>query len=252
MIDKISRRRVIAAAAGVTTALAGQRAAPGAAGAAVPAEPGAILRAYRKMGYALHERPVYGWMKAAKYGLRDDILTPLNTWVCIGMLTWLSVAASAAEPDTDISALRRATQLVNDVDAVLPFYRDLLGFRVVYDLENTNPAQLRLIGIQAKRTRVVALQSPRRDIPGGLVGLVQILDPVPNIDFSVGNRVALLLLTDDARALYDRLEQAGVTMLSDLESYEAARTPGVTLAFTVADPAGTRISFAQIVGPPPE
>ena len=177
---------------------------------------------------------------------------PLNAGLWLWILTWVSVTAPAAEPESDISALRRATQLVSDVDAVLPFYRDLLGYRVVYDLENTNPAQLRLIGIQAKRSRVVALQSPRRDIPGGLIGLVQILDPVPEMDFSVGNRVALLLLTDDARALYERLERAGVTMLSAIESYEADRTPGVTYAFTVADPAGTRISFAQIVGPPPE
>ena len=172
----------------------------------------------------------------------------------LGTLALACCAAPAAEPvtDMDISALRRATQLVSDVDAVLPFYRDLLGFRVVYDLENTNPAQLRLIGIEAKRSRVVALQSQRRDIPGGLVGLVQILDPVPDVDFTVGNRVALLLLTDDAQALYERLKSAGVTMLSAVESYEASRTPGVTYAFTVEDPAGTRISFAQIVGPPPD
>ena len=176
----------------------------------------------------------------------------LCPWLCTLVLAGVSTSAPTAEPGLDISALRRATQLVRDMDAVLPFYRDLLGFRVVYDLENTNPAQLRLIGITANKTRVVALQSPRRDIPGGLVGLVQILDPVPDVDFSVGNRVALLFLTDDARALYARLEQAGVKMLSALESYEAARTPGVTYAFTVADPAGTRISFAQIVGPPPE
>ena len=175
---------------------------------------------------------------------------PLVAWVWALALGWSSVPA--AEPETDISALRRATQLVQDVDAVLPFYRDLLGFRVVYDLENTNPPQLRLIGIEANKARVVALQSPRRDIPGGLVGLVQILDPPTDVDFTVGNRVALLLLTDDARALYARLERAGVKMLSELESYEAARTPGVTYAFTVADPAGTRISFAQIVGPPPD
>jgi catechol 2,3-dioxygenase-like lactoylglutathione lyase family enzyme len=147
--------------------------------------------------------------------------------------------------------LRRATQLVADIDAVLPFYRDLLGFRVLYDQVGTNPSQLRLFGIPANKSRLVALESPRTDVEGGLVGLLQILDPVPDEDFSSGNRVALLLLTDDAFALYARLQAAGVTMLSDIESYEAARTGGTTLAFTVLDPAGTRISFAELNAQPP-
>jgi catechol 2,3-dioxygenase-like lactoylglutathione lyase family enzyme len=149
-----------------------------------------------------------------------------------------------------ITALRRATQLVSDVDNVLPFYRDTLGMRVVYDLEVTNPGQLNLIGITATKSRVVALESTRTDIEGGLVGLVQILEPVPDIDFDAGNRVALLFLTDDAKSLHARLNAAGVTMRSELESYSASL--GLTYAFTIEDPAGTRISFAEIVGTAPE
>ena len=43
----------------------------------MPSSGGEILNAYRKMRFAQHERPTYWWMKATKYGLRDDILTPL-------------------------------------------------------------------------------------------------------------------------------------------------------------------------------
>lgn len=149
-----------------------------------------------------------------------------------------------------VSPLRRATQLVRDIDEVLPFYRDLLGFRVLYDQIGTNPPQLRLLGIPANKSRLVALESPETYVQGGLVGLLQILDPVPEVDFNSGNRVALLLLTNDARGLYARLQGAGVTMLSQVESYSAARTGGITLAFTVLDPAGTRISFAELNASP--
>ncbi len=163
----------------------------------------------------------------------------------------LASAAVTADPGpVPVSPLRRATQLVADIDAVLPFYRDTLGFRVLYDVIGSNPAQLRLLGFPATRSRSVALESPRTDVQGGLVGLVQILDPVPEVDFNLGNRVALLLLTDDARGLYARLQAAGVTMLSQLESYKAARSEGTTYAFTVVDPAGTRISFAQLKAAP--
>jgi catechol 2,3-dioxygenase-like lactoylglutathione lyase family enzyme len=177
---------------------------------------------------------------------------PLSLWPALLACLWIGTPSAGADPALDpVSPLRRATQLVRDIDEVLPFYRDLLGFRVLYDQVGTNPPQLRLHGIPAKQARLVALESPRTDIQGGLVGLLQILEPVPDEDFSSGNRVALLLLTTDARALYARLEAAGVTMLSQIESYKAARSEGTTLAFTVVDPAGTRISFAELNAEPP-
>lgn len=175
-----------------------------------------------------------------------------RSYLVLGFLacSFLSESVMADPVGEAVSPLRRATQLVRDIDAVLPFYRDLLGFRVLYDQVGTNPAQVRLHGVGAKKVRLVALESPRTDVQGGLVGLLQILEPVPDEDFSVGNRVALLLLTDDARGLYTRLRSAGVTMLSEIESYAAARSEGTTLAFTVVDPAGTRISFAELNATP--
>ena len=157
-----------------------------------------------------------------------------------------------AHTSAGISAVRRVNQLVADIDAVLPFYRDLLGFRVIYDQENSNAAELSLIGLPAERARVVALQSPRRDIAGGLLGLIQILDPITRPAPTTLSATSLLLLTDDAKALFKRLKQAGVVMLSELTSYKAARTSGTTQAFTVADPSGVRVTFAELAGPVPE
>jgi hypothetical protein len=56
----------------------------------------------------------------------------------------------------------------------------------------------------------------------------------------------------DAEALFKRLTDAGVNILSGMTSYQAARTTGTTYAFTVADPTGVRITFAQLAGPVPE
>jgi hypothetical protein len=77
MAHAISRRQVIKAAAGVSAALATAPRAGLAAGHDAPSGPEEILRAYRKMRFGLHERPVYWWMKATKYGLVDDALTAL-------------------------------------------------------------------------------------------------------------------------------------------------------------------------------
>ena len=164
----------------------------------------------------------------------------------------LPLSPSEAESSADdwtapaaVSSLRRATVLVEDIDGVLPFYRDMLGLDVRYDQVVTDPAQLRLIGIPAARARVVALESPN-DVAGGTVGLVQILDSSTSVDFSGTNPVALLFLSDDAHGLHGRLVEAGIQTLSDVETYVESR--GKTYAFTVEDPAGTRISIAEIVG----
>ena len=151
-----------------------------------------------------------------------------------------------------VSAVRRVNQLVGNIDAVLPFYRDLLGFRVVYDVENSSRDELSLLGVPATRARVVALQAPRRDIAGGLLSLVQVLEPAVDLGAGSDSRTSLLLLTDDAEALFKRLTDAGVNILSGMTSYQAARTTGTTYAFTVADPTGLRITFAQLAGPVPE
>ncbi len=76
MTEPVTRRCVITAAAGVAAALA----APSsriAGAAAAPATPTEILAAYRKMHFALHERPLFWWIKATKYGLVDDEITAL-------------------------------------------------------------------------------------------------------------------------------------------------------------------------------
>ena len=105
-----------------------------------------------------------------------------------------------------------------------------------------------LIGVPATRARVVVLQSPSRDIAGGLIGLVQILEPSSNLEAHGDGRTSLLLLTDDTNALFTPLKRASVEFHSELTSYEASRTSGTTYAFTVADRTGVRITFAQLGG----
>ena len=48
-------------------------------------------------------------------------------WLAAAAIAGLVGAPASAEVSDPVTALRRATQLVADVDAVLPFYRDMLG-----------------------------------------------------------------------------------------------------------------------------
>lgn len=36
-----------------------------------------LFQAYRKLRFALHDRPLFWWIRATKYGLFEDVLTPL-------------------------------------------------------------------------------------------------------------------------------------------------------------------------------
>lgn len=77
MSHNISRRYVLKVAA--TASLVGTLGASQTAAASetASADPNRLLQIYRKMRFALHQEPVYWWMRATKYGLVDSLLTPL-------------------------------------------------------------------------------------------------------------------------------------------------------------------------------
>jgi catechol 2,3-dioxygenase-like lactoylglutathione lyase family enzyme len=131
----------------------------------------------------------------------------------------LAVPATLAAPVPDSERIpvdiRRTTFVVRDLDASLPFYRDALGLRQVYDqligagtdaAGKPTPATIRLVLLRANDDYV------------GLLGLMQRLDTPP----------------PPRREL--RKAQAGETIMvinvKDLEQRFAkvAATPGVTVA----------------------
>lgn len=72
----LSRRRALQGLGAL--ALAPAVVSGAAAGAARgPVTPSFALGAFRKLRYAMHEQPLFWWIKATKYGLVDSRLTPL-------------------------------------------------------------------------------------------------------------------------------------------------------------------------------
>ena len=153
-------------------------------------------------------------------------------------------AASAADPR--LSPVRRTTIMTADPAASLTFWRDLLGFTVEYDLMVDKKAQLELISPGASRGRAIALRQGAK--LGGSIGLywTDNLKPRSGGCETTGQAgaTAVLLLTDDLNALYQKLKAANVAFVTAPVSYSESRGP--TDAFTVFDPNCIRVAFAQI------
>jgi len=151
--------------------------------------------------------------------------------------------AIAAPPEA--SAVRRTTIATADPDASLRFYRDLLGFRVEYDVTVEDPAQLALFAPGARSARAIALRAGPG--LGGSVGLFHAPGMAPpgscRPEVAAGT-VSLLFLVDDVEAWQARLAGAGVPFLTGPVAYSESRGP--TDAFTVFDPSCVRVAFARI------
>ena len=134
---------------------------------------------------------------------------------------------------------------VSDMERSLVFYRDLLGFEVIYDALRENlPSYDRIMALEGVRVRVVML---RHRAGGPLIGLLQFHHPTPqpretNV-YSPGF-CTLALEADDIDADYQRLTQAGVKSLSPVVQIVRGGKP-VAKAVYVLDPDGLRIELYQ-------
>lgn len=178
-------------------------------------------------------------------GLNGSLCKPVCAIRLVGVLL-LSMALlvpPGRATDVELSPVRRTTIATADIDASLRFYRDLLGFTVEYDLEVTDPAQLRLFDPDATRGRVIAL---KRERLGGSIGLFWTPSFAPETcdPKARPGAVSILLLTKQLDALHDRLEAAGVSFVSSGSRYSQSR--GDTRAFTALDPNCIRVAVAEI------
>jgi catechol 2,3-dioxygenase-like lactoylglutathione lyase family enzyme len=154
------------------------------------------------------------------------------------------LADSASEGAGLISDLRRVTLIVADPLPALAFYHDLLGLEIIYDQRVDDPAQLQLLGPDITRARAIALAASRPGIDGASLGLVQLWTDVGMYRPPGDRDLALLFRSSDLSGLYARLQAAKVSFVSGTSSYSQSRGP--TEAFTVRDPLGNRVSFAQL------
>jgi catechol 2,3-dioxygenase-like lactoylglutathione lyase family enzyme len=131
--------------------------------------------------------------------------------------------------------------VVSDVEAMLRFYRDVLGFALLTDI--TMPATAsRAAGLAPDGYRVVRLESRRGDrlklarpsSPGA---------PTPATDYMMQPRggAYVTFIVDDLPALHEKLRQAGTRIASD---GIIDLRPGVTMMLAT-DPEHNWLEFVQ-------
>lgn len=111
-------------------------------------------------------------------------------------------------------AIRRVhhhTLTVSDMDRSLRFYRDLLGFTLMYDKVRENfPAYDQVMNLQDVKVRVALLKDPTGE---AVVALLQFCHPLPQkremSNLFVGS-TSLAIQTDAIDEDYQRLKAAGV------------------------------------------
>lgn len=137
---------------------------------------------------------------------------------------------TAPSGDSLFSALGRMVLLVDDLDPALAFYRDVLGFSVLFD-QTADGYRYLHIGVPGQEAAGLWLMPAGTDRERELIGRQS------------GGRPLLVLYTADLDRVRDRLREHGVRMWSEQED-----TGSRSLHF--ADLYGNVIVVAQLRRPP--
>lgn len=175
---------------------------------------------------------------------------------------WILAAAAAAcvgrpqaaPAETEVtSVLSRVAIVVTDLERSKQFYTQGLGYRVTFEGDIGDKADVRQkIGLRdGQRARFVVLSGSKmiggkaRD--GAMVGLLQVSRPAPaKIRRHTGREVEIgetmfAIRTDDVAAVYTRMQKLGaVVLLPPLAAPDGSETELV-----VRDPDGTRLHIVQ-------
>jgi len=176
--------------------------------------------------------------------------------ILIAGVVWSGSAAwaepVAAEERVAID-LRRTTLIVSDIDTSLQFYRDALGFKVIYDQWIRNPRTARNDAQATKSRRLVFVRA--NDDYIGIIGLLQYTKPENAVrapepaEFSTGSAV-LLFTTDDVDARFAKaMKVPGVRVIqppTDVEypSYDGKAALAVRTS-SMYDPDGFLIELNE-------
>lgn len=136
-----------------------------------------------------------------------------------------------------VEAFCHVTLHVNHLDTTLAFYRDVVGLRVLFDLDLAGPGLDAITGKQGAAGRMVGLA-----VAGGT--MIELVEGVPRPGGNgpvTGHEDSLIfsLAVADIEATYATIVAAGVETLQ-----EPSEIHGVRMFFA-RDPDGRRIEFAQ-------
>jgi catechol 2,3-dioxygenase-like lactoylglutathione lyase family enzyme len=147
-----------------------------------------------------------------------------------------------------LGELRRGVIVVDDLEASLGFYRDVLGLSVFYDQVIESEEEGRLLGLPGATVRVVSLQSSGRTF--GMVGLLEVQKPPLAARRAVRNAlgapdVALVFVTSDITCVADRLRASGHQIVAGPLEYEIPGR-GTCAGLSARDPNGILLDITQL------
>ncbi len=145
-----------------------------------------------------------------------------------------------------VSRIHHTKISVSDMERSLHFYRDLLGFELLYDVERSNLESYdTLMGYRDMKLRIAMLQCGG---PESMIGLVQYLNPPiqeGDLEPNVGGFTTFALVVEDVKSEYARLSGAGVASISP--PVDIVRDGKVAArAVYVFDPDGLRIELYEL------
>lgn len=174
-------------------------------------------------------------------------------------MLWAGIPAAVGAPVADEQRvpidLRRTTLIVSDIENSLRFYRDALGFRVIYDNWIRTPRSAKSDAEADVSRRLVFVRA--NDDYIGIIGLLQYTKPVKPvrqpepIPFSTGSAVLLFTTQDLATRFALAAKVPGVTVLdpptdTSYPSYDGQGAIGVRVS-TLIDPDGFLVELNEFI-----
>ena len=143
----------------------------------------------------------------------------------VGLMLLVLIAAGVAfaeSPDGReqggiVGPLLRTTIVVRDLEPALRLFRDVLGLNIAVDLSLEGEEVNRLLGVHDRKMRIVIF-----DADGSAIGRVAVLaydgqdtvEPAPQANGVEAGAVVLVMSTKDIDLAYQRVRDAGYTIVS--------------------------------------
>ena len=139
-----------------------------------------------------------------------------------------------------IKKIHHAGLWFSDIDVILPFYRDVLGFDVMLDSTMTAPFVEQLTGVPNATVRAVILMKDDRGWE-----FLQLIDPpaqpLPSdVPYAHTGRGHICFEVDDIEAAYKRLEQENINFVCPILDQPELKM------FYCEDPGGNRVEIVEM------
>lgn len=198
----------------------------------------------------------------------------MNRSITFSLLAGLSLALATpapafaqeeqiiAEDGRPNVALIRFCVIPADIERSVRFYRDVLGYDVVFDGDIEHPTNRIVLGLEPhEKARFIILRSDKQidgqDVTTIGIGLLTIegREHIPSANMPGDNSIAagqamLAMRTDDMAGLVARATEFGAIM--PVAPVETQTKRGTELELVILDPDGVRMHVVEVIPPEPK